>query len=226
MSESGPYSGSAYWDAYHQIGVSSDLTRRTGERIWLNCFLPALEAHRSRRILDLGCGSAADALDLARRGYETIGVDISAVAVEFARQAHDEALPISFVQHDTAQPLPFPDAIFDSVLSNLTLHMFPATIAHAIVAEVKRCLRPGGLFLFHVNSTQDIAPRIAQQQPAVRVAPRFYRLGKGQTMRFFSERCCRELVAGWTVQQLEHIVSRRPDGAIRKCAWRCVAKII
>jgi len=94
----------------------------------------------------------------------------------------------------------------------------------AVVGEVSRCLRPGGLFLFHVNSTEDIAPRIAQQPPAVRLGPHFYRLGKGQTMRFFSAQCCRELLSGWTVRLLEHVVSRRQDGAIQKCAWRCVAE--
>lgn len=224
MNEDLAYSRAGYWDDYHRTSVASDATRRTGERIWLNCFLPTLEAYRSQRILDLGCGSGADAIALARRGYETIGIDISAVAVEFARQAHDEALPIRFVHHDVAEPLPFPDASFDAVLSNLTLHMFPATTARRIVAEVGRCLRPNGVFLFHVNSTEDIPSRIAQQPPAIRLAPRFYRLGKGQTMRFFSEGCCRELVAGWTVRSLDHVVARRADGAVQKHAWRCVAE--
>lgn len=224
MNTGQPYTGAAYWDEYHRTSVSSDASRRTGERIWLNCFLPIFEAWQTRRILDLGCGSGADALELARRGYETTGIDISAVAVEFAGKACDEALPIRFVQRDVADRLPFENASFDAVLSNLTLHMFPATIAHAIVAEVGRCLRPGGFLLFHVNSTEDIAPRIAQQPPAVRLGPHFYRLGKGQTMRFFSEACCRELLAGWTVRHLEHIVAKRADGAVQKCAWRCVAE--
>lgn len=223
MTERGSYSGPAYWDDYHHASASCAGTRRTGARIWLECFLGTLQEHRSQRILDLGCGSGADAIALARRGYETTGVDISPVALDLARQAQDAALPVEFVQHDVADPLPFADARYDAVVSNLTLHMFPASLAHAIVAEVARCLRPGGLFLFHVNSIEDIPFRIAQQQPAVRLGPGFYRLGKGQTMRFFSEDCCRELVSGWTLHRLEHVVSRRPNGAIQKCAWRCIA---
>lgn len=224
MSGEDAYSGQAYWDDYHALSASCASTRRSGERIWLNCFLPMLKASGSRDILDLGCGSGADALALARGGYNTTGVDISPVALAIARQARRAALPLAFIHHDVAEPLPFDDAQFDAVLSNLTLHMFPPPKADAIVAEVARCLRPGGLLLFHVNSTQDIPYRIAQQPPAVRLGARFYRLGKGQTMRFFSEDCCRTLVDGWELQRLEHVISRRADGQVQKCAWRCIAR--
>lgn len=39
------------------------------------------------RALDLGCGEGGDAIWLARAGWDTVGIDISAVAVERARQA-------------------------------------------------------------------------------------------------------------------------------------------
>jgi SAM-dependent methyltransferase len=225
MSGSKGYSGVDYWDEYHAISAQSASTRRTGERIWLTCFLPALERRGVRRILDLGCGSGADALALARLGYDTTGVDISMEALRSPQtEARDAGLPLRFVQHDIAEPLPFADAGFDAVISNLTLHMFPEPLARDVVVEVARCLVPGGLFLFHVNSTRDTPYRLAQQRPAVRLGDNFYRLGRGQTMRFYGEGCCRALLSGWAILSLEHVENRYPDGRIQKCAWRCIAE--
>ena len=219
------YSGADYWDDYHAVSARKGSTRRTGERIWLTCFLPILRARHVRSVLDLGCGSGSDTLELARLGFDVTGTDISFTGVRDARsRALTAGLPARFVQHDAAEPLSFADSRFDAVISNLTLHMFPEALAGDIAREVERCVRPGGLFLFHVNSTADIPYRLKQQKPVVRLAENHYRLGKGQTMRFFSEACCRALVSGWAVLQLEHVEHRRPDGEIQKCAWRCVAE--
>ncbi|MDO5493270.1 MAG: methyltransferase domain-containing protein [Nesterenkonia sp.] len=40
-----------------------------------------------RRALDIGCGEGGDAIWLAREGWDTVGIDISAVAVDRARRA-------------------------------------------------------------------------------------------------------------------------------------------
>ena len=219
------YSGAEYWDDYHATGIPANLNNRSHERIWLDCFLPALLKSRVRRILDLGCGSGKGALELGRRGFAVTGIDISLVAIEHARdQAAREGFSIRFEQGDIAKPLPFPESSFDAVISNLTLHMFAEAAAHRAVAECHRCLRTGGLLLFHVNSTLDIPYRTKRQAPAVELGRDFYRLGKGQTMRFYSETACRDLVAGWTLLQLEHVQAKRPDGEVQKCAWRCIAR--
>jgi SAM-dependent methyltransferase len=221
----GHYSGSGYWDEYHTVDVETGWSTRNTERKWLSCFLPILAAHRSRAVLDLGCGLGYDALALARQGFRVTGLDHSPVAIGHAQaKAAAEGLPVRFEQADVAGTLAFPADHFDAVISNMTLHMFPEPVARQAVAEVKRCLKPGGLFLFHVNSTEDIPYRTERQRPAVKLGPNFYRLGKGQTMRFFDEACCRQLVAGWTLKSLEHVRTWRLDGEIQKCAWRGVAQ--
>ena len=218
------YSGADYWDDYFETSLKSDSTRRSGERIWLTCFLPTLRAAGARSVLDLGCGSGADALELARQGFRTSGIDLALEALKHAREgAAAEELALHLALADVAAPLPFAASRFDAVLCNLTLHMFPEDLAAKIVAEVARCLKPGGLFLLHVNATEDIPYRIAQQQPARRLRENFYCLGKGQTMRFFSEACCRRLLADWELRSLTRAQSRNAKNEILKIAWRCVA---
>ena len=225
MTSGESYSGSEYWNDYHANHILTYPRDREQGHKWLDCFLPTLEKHGVSRVLDLGCGVGDDTLELARCGFEVTATDVSATAIDHAgKRATAEGLSVRFERQDAARPLEFEDAGFDAIISNLTLHMFPQQVAERIVAEIHRCLPAGGLFLFHVNSTADIPQRTRQQAPAVRLADDFYRLGEGQTMRFFSEQNCRDLVWGWTVLHLEHIRSPGPDGKLQKCAWRCIAQ--
>lgn len=220
------YSGQYYWDEYHGTAQRGDIKGEIKRQTWLDCFAPLLRSTRVRSVLDLGCGSGRDTLALAAAGYQVAGCDISPVAIARAGAlAAEQELSVDFRPHDIAHSLPYRHGQFDAVVCNLTLHMFAAPIARRIVAEVRRCLVPGGLFLFHVNSVEDLPYRRALQPPVVPLGHGMYSLGRGQTMRFYSESDCRELLADWQLLTLEPVRMLRPDGAVQKCAWRCAARI-
>jgi SAM-dependent methyltransferase len=100
--------------------------------------------------LDIGCGSGATTLAMARRlgpGGSCLGVDISAPLVEAARRrAAEEGLDrVEFVAAD-AQAYPFEAARFDAVISRFGVMFFddPA----AAFANIRRALRPDGRLAF------------------------------------------------------------------------------
>ena len=94
-------------------------------------------------VADLGCGPGAHALALARRGYDVVGVDGSPRMVEVARaRAAREDLDVRFEVHDVGTRLPFADASLGGVLAILVVQHLAQPAA--FVAEVRRCLRPGG----------------------------------------------------------------------------------
>ena len=97
-------------------------------------------------VADLGCGPGAHALALARRGYDVVGVDGSPRTVEVARtRAARDEVDARFEVHDVSQPLRFADASLGGVLAILGLQHLPHPAA--FIAEIRRCLRPGGHLL-------------------------------------------------------------------------------
>jgi SAM-dependent methyltransferase len=125
---------------------------------------------------------------------------------------------------DMTQRLPFPDQDFDAVMSNVALHMFPDGVTRAVFAEVRRLVRAGGLFLFHVNALED-RPLRARRLPARELEPDYVVEESGQTMHFFSEAYLRELLAGWRELQLTAVpIPHRETAELFKHVWRGIAR--
>ena len=107
---------------------------------------------RGKRVLDLGCRSGA----LTRHFLEAnsvVGLDVDAAALEKAR-----TLGIEPVQANVEEPLPFEDASFDAVVAGeLFEHLqFP----DALVDEIERVLRPGGVIVGSVPNAFRVQSRL------------------------------------------------------------------
>ena len=98
-------------------------------------------------VLDLGCrdGSLTHAIS---RGNEIVGVDIDPIAL---RLAADRLPTLQLVRADLNLSIPFRSGCFDVVVAGEVLEhiLFP----HAFSAEIKRVLKPNGLF---VGSTPNV----------------------------------------------------------------------
>lgn len=99
-----------------------------------------------RRILDAGCGSGPTSLALVDRGADVSGFDVSAAMVEIARRSLPE---VDLRVHDLAEPLPWDDDTFDTVVASLVLHYLRDWSSP--LAELRRVLAAGGRLLVSVN---------------------------------------------------------------------------
>lgn len=80
-------------------------------------------------VLDLGCGTGAHAIRLARRGADVVAVDLSLAGVKAARERfRREGLNGRFLVAD-AEHLPFRDKSIGTVWSSLLLHHFPKLVS-------------------------------------------------------------------------------------------------
>ncbi|HWQ23242.1 MAG TPA: methyltransferase domain-containing protein [Gaiellaceae bacterium] len=128
--------------------------RAEGDFVFVPERIPFFQAAigRGRRVLDLGCRSGALTRHLLE-GNEVVGLDVDEAAL-----AKAAALGIQTVVADAEEPLPFPDASFDAVVAGELLeHLrFP----DALVAEVRRLLRPGGVFVGSVPNAFRLQSRL------------------------------------------------------------------
>jgi SAM-dependent methyltransferase len=113
-----------------------------------------LDAKANESILDLGCGDGQLTQRLASAGARVIGVDASPEMLAAARSRGIDA------REGSAESLPFADRAFDAVFSNAVLHW--VRNQDAMMAEVRRVLKPGGRFVAEMAGHGNIA--------AVRVA--------------------------------------------------------
>jgi SAM-dependent methyltransferase len=214
------YAGTEFWDQFYRQRRESgrDLD---WEGLWTRPFLLPLREAGVRTVLELGCGTGNDAARLAGEGYPVTAIDLSGEAIEQA-QARFGAM-VRFVVADMTQRLPFADGGFGAVMSNVAMHMFPDGVTRAVFAEVARLVRPGGLFLFHVNALED-RPLRARWQPARELEPDYVAEESGQTVHFFSEAYLRELLGGWRELHLVSVpIPHRETGEPFKHVWRVIA---
>ncbi len=108
------------------------------------------------RVLDAGCGYGRNLVYLLREGAEIFAVDAQADAIEHVRQLSkslNTGLPDQNFQVSPVEKMPFPSGLADVVICNAVLH-FARNEAHflAMVAELWRVLRPGGLLFCRLGS--------------------------------------------------------------------------
>ncbi|WP_433383411.1 class I SAM-dependent methyltransferase [Actinoplanes sp. CA-142083] len=97
------------------------------------------------RALDLGCGEGADAVWLAKRGWQVTAADISTVALTRAAQHAAEAgVTIDWQHHNLEKT--FPEGEFDLVSAQF-LHSWDEFDREQILRRAAAAVAPGGILL-------------------------------------------------------------------------------
>lgn len=116
-------------------------------RPFQGALLASCAGEAATRIVEIGCGTGATALAVARAHpeAEVWGVDISRPILEKARLLCREEPRIRLVEAD-AQRYVFPEGYFDLALSQFGVMFFPEPVA--AFHNIKGALRPGGNLRF------------------------------------------------------------------------------
>ncbi|KAB8032288.1 methyltransferase domain-containing protein [Fluviispira multicolorata] len=102
-----------------------------------------------KKLIDLGCGEGRDSLYLANKGFEVIGVDVSASALKRAREiAEEKNISLCFLERDVIYLRNLPFEGFDTAINMGCLHMI-SDLNHRLlhIKRVYEILKPGGYFL-------------------------------------------------------------------------------
>jgi 2-polyprenyl-3-methyl-5-hydroxy-6-metoxy-1,4-benzoquinol methylase len=138
------------------------------------------------RVLDAGCGGGRNLIYFFRSGFNVSGVDQSSEAIAEIRSLAAQLaphLPPDNFRVEAIDQMSFGDESFDVVVSSAVLH-FARDEAHwrAMVQEMWRVLKPGGIFFARLASTIGMEDKIRQ------IAGRRYHLPDGSDRFLVDER--------------------------------------
>ncbi|MFG2192907.1 putative glycolipid-binding domain-containing protein [Streptomyces sp. NPDC048639] len=168
----------------------------------------------ARTVLELGAGHGRDALYLARAGFDVTAADFSAAALERLREhAEAEGLAerVETVEHDVRRPLPFPDTSVDAVHAHMLLSMALSTEEiRALVDEIARVLRPGGVLVYTVRHTGD-----AHYGKGTSHGDSVHE-HDGFAVHFFDRELVDSLAQGWDLREVHPF----EEGTLPRRLWR------
>ena len=104
------------------------------------------------RVLDYGCGGGNHTKFLLDEGFDTYAIDGSAKAVELTGQYCGGRLARNHLAVGDFGVLPFDDAFFDAVIDRQSLAHNPNRQLPVLVGEIRRILKPKGLYFGSVLS--------------------------------------------------------------------------
>ena len=142
---------------YEALAASYDgLTRDIPYEKYLRFFKTLLRRHgvKATTVLDLACGTGSLSVLLAKHGYEVLGVDRSeemlTVAAEKAMEL-EENQPFFVAQPMQRLKIPEPVDACVCALDSINYVTKPQDVQKAF-RRVYESLRPGGLFVFDINT--------------------------------------------------------------------------
>ena len=138
-----------YWDnIYWEKHIKEDDLNNIEDN-WIFDYMKYLP--KTGNLLDLGCGVGQYSTYFYSLGYSVSSCDISSKALEILNEKNKN---IKTKIQDMNKPLEYKDNEFDIVFANLSIHFLSDENTKNLLGEIKRILKPNGIFIGSVNSTK------------------------------------------------------------------------
>ncbi|MGE0541608.1 MAG: class I SAM-dependent methyltransferase [Dehalococcoidia bacterium] len=170
---------------------ATDFAEKPDDRRWLRPLVDSFSALLSPRslVLDLGCASGRETVELQAAGLRVVGFDLTAAFLRIAQARYPS---VGYLRGD-ALHLPLASQSLDGVWAMASLlHLAPGEAGSAL-AEVRRVLRPGGAFYSSLQIGSAVGMVAPQAGEAVQ-ADRYYAFYEPEAWRARLERAGFEVV--------------------------------
>ena len=140
-----------YYDRIFRTGF---VVRRFWHHLKFQSVMSALPK-AAKTILDIGCGPGS-MLSVIDNRHLSIGIDISHSQVLYARENY--GTPHRKFVCSASNSIPFKDQSFDAVTMVEVIEHLPLPVVNKTLSEIKRILKPEGLFIMTTPNYMSIWP--------------------------------------------------------------------
>lgn len=176
-----------------------------------------LEGSKSKRLLDLGCGTGRHVIHFAKEDYDVYGMDTSTTALELSQKWLDKLnLSANLQTASMTEVLPYESNYFDAVISVQVIHHGRLATIQQVISEVKRVIKPNGILLITVPAVKNQGKTYEEIEPNTFVP--LDGIEKGMPHHYFTEQSLREAFHNFnildiTVDKVEHfcLIAQYPD---------------
>jgi SAM-dependent methyltransferase len=190
--------------------------KKHGGEPWLLEWLHLVPPGKSKRALDVGCGSGFNVKLLLEGGFEVHALDFSEQALALCRR---DAPKAHGILADIREGLPFVSDTFELVVADLSLHYFTMAITASAIRDIADRLVTSGLFAGRFNSINDVNYGAKDGIAVVEDDNLF--LVDGIQKRFFTRSCFNTLIGQqWRVVSLAEKSSYRYGS--QKIFWEII----
>jgi len=156
-----------FFDGHAPVYMDNSFTKSTVEEV--EFVLEELGLPPGSRILDVGCGAGRHTVELARRGYQVTGVDISAgMLAEAEKAAREAGVEVKLIHADATQFTS--DKLFDAAIclcegAFSLLGSEDDAIEHdlAILRHIHAALKPGARFILTAPNACRLIRQVTQE---------------------------------------------------------------
>lgn len=182
------------------------------------------------RVLEIGCGPGPNIWYLVREGFTVAGIDGSHTAIRQAeeRLIADELpheLPRVDLKVGNFTSLPWPDESFDAVIDVEALYANLMVNIRTSIAEVRRTLKPGGLFFGKMFGTQTTGSDSGEMhESGTCAAPKAGPCAGNETAHFFTREEFNDLFSGFRDLRIDQVCRTDCNGEVQIFEWLVSAR--
>ena len=176
-------------------------------------------------VMEIGFGSGSNLWFAAREGFRVSGIDGSETAVNATLTRFAEEGLTGDLRHAEFPHLPFADNSFHLVVDRAATTCVPRQVCRDTILEVRRVLRPSGLYFLNTYSSDHSSASSGQlEENGTRVGITEGTLVDVGGICFYDESQIHEVIgSGWKILNLNHMVSEdQVNAGSRHAEWRVI----
>lgn len=183
--------------------------------LWLERWLPLIaDKAGADPVFEIGCGYGDDTATLVAAGLDVVAIDLSGDNVAQARLRVPQA---RIELQDVRASFPFAEESVGVVIASLSLHYFSWVETVSLVSRIRAVLRPGGILVCRLNSTEDHNYGATGHEA---IEADYYRVD-GEPKRFCDRAALDRLFTeGWNCLSLEQYTTNKYP--MPKVVWEIV----